>query len=250
MDQSLHELSAGYVLHALSAEEAAAFEAHLPECPACAAETADLRAVTARLGSAVAVDPPPAMKASVLARIDALTAAQAPEPDTPSGGPIVALRSRRLTLGARLTAAAAAVLLVAVGLLGVQLSRTADERDRLRASSDLVTRVLTAEDARRLAGAVAGGGRGAVVTSRDVGASVFVGSELTRPADGRVFQLWLIDASGTATSAGVFLPDRAGAVSRPLPADLGGAAAVGLSVEPEGGSSAPTTTPVLALPLS
>ena len=41
-DDSIHLLTAAYALDALSDEERAGFAAHLEECDACAAETAEL----------------------------------------------------------------------------------------------------------------------------------------------------------------------------------------------------------------
>ena len=55
--------------------------------------------------------------------------------------------------------------------------------------------------------------------------------------------------AGHPTSAGVFRPTADGDAAVALPAGVLDAAAVGLTVEPAGGSRAPTTKPVLAIPV-
>ena len=62
---------------------------------------------------------------------------------------------------------------------------------------------------------------------------------------GQTYQIWFLDSSGAATSAG-FVPagDHSAVV---LQGDPGAAAAVGVTLEPVGGSAQPTTTPVLAV---
>jgi anti-sigma-K factor RskA len=66
----------------------------------------------------------------------------------------------------------------------------------------------------------------------------------------QIYQLWLIPAEGAPISAGL-LGSAGGAlqtVSVALPADVAGFAAVGISVEPSGGSAAPTGPIVLVGP--
>ena len=67
----LHLLTGAYVLHALSPEEHAEFERHLPGCPSCSQEIRELAETAGKLASAVAVAPPEALKLQVMARISA-----------------------------------------------------------------------------------------------------------------------------------------------------------------------------------
>jgi anti-sigma-K factor RskA len=71
---------------------------------------------------------------------------------------------------------------------------------------------------------------------------VFVVSGMARPPGGKVYQLWF-DDGGTMRSAGLMDPDRSdqavlmrGGVAR--------ASGMGITVEPDGGSKQPTTTPI------
>ena len=58
-----------YVLHALPADERRGFEEHLAGCSICQAELPGLTAAAARLGSAVAEQPPPSLKPRVMAEV-------------------------------------------------------------------------------------------------------------------------------------------------------------------------------------
>ncbi|MEU6864436.1 anti-sigma factor [Streptomyces sp. NPDC046876] len=74
-----HDAAGAYVLDALPDDERRGFETHLAECEACSVEVAGLSAAAARLGQAVAVDPPAGLRSRVLAEI----ARTAQEPQAP-----------------------------------------------------------------------------------------------------------------------------------------------------------------------
>ena len=243
-DADLHLLSGAYAVDALDVDERAAFERHLETCPTCTDEVRELRATAAVLGAAEATTPPARLRESVLAQVRT-TPQQLREQDPSSAG-VVPLRAR----SSRLLAVAAAVLafaLVGVATWGIAAHQTSA---RLTAQAAQVSSVLTAADATTSTGAVGTGGRGTVVTSASQGASVFVGSGLSEPGADKTYQLWYIDASGSARSAGTFRPASDGSVVTPLEGEPRTATTVGLTVEPAGGSAAPTTTPVLAVPVT
>lgn len=262
----VHGLTGAYALDALSAEEREAYEAHLAACMLCADEVHELRATAARLGAVDEITPPPAMRQNVLAAISRIRQIP-PQVGTPvvplseddEARPLATVtdldgrRSRRTALV--LGVAAAVLAVVAVGL-GAQNAVLRSDRSDLRATNQAsaaafgdITSVLSSGDARTVSSAVAGDGTGTVVFSNTLDRAVFVGQGLATPSEDRTFQLWLITSDGTATSAGIFRPDDSGAATVALAGSLAGNATVGLSVEPAGGSSAPTTTPVLAVPL-
>jgi anti-sigma-K factor RskA len=89
-----------------------------------------------------------------------------------------------------------------------------------------------------------------VVVSPSLGSAVFIADEVAGVPDGRTYQLWLIGADGSATSAGTFTPGSNGRAAVVLSGSLADTAAVGVTVEPDGGSTQPTSEPVLALPLA
>ncbi|MFJ8487473.1 anti-sigma factor domain-containing protein [Streptomyces sp. NPDC094038] len=238
----LHRLTGAYALHALSDQENASFERHLVGCEPCAQETAELSATAARLGLAVAAPASPALREQVLRRI---TTVRQETPGTP-----IRVLPVRAGLKARLLSrwALAACLAAAAALGGTtvwQHQQAADARAEARQASrgaDEIAAVLAAPDARTRAAELAGGATGTVVVSRSRDRAVFVVSGMARPPGGKVYQLWFNDA-GTMRSAGLMDPDRSdqavlmqGGVDR--------ASGMGLTVEPDGGSKQPTTTPL------
>jgi anti-sigma-K factor RskA len=263
------EATGMYVLGALGAEERRAFEAHLPECEACATEVRSLRAVTGALPYAVPyADPPPALRGRVLA-----AAVQARRPS-----PIVGCEPQRKPASAAAAAgvaprsapwawgAAAASVLVAVGLaayagnLRAQLrdsqirlvnavSRLEESEQRLQVASRETTSVraslalLTAADVVELrlrgqAPAPTASARAFLSRSRGV---LFAATSLPAIPNDRTYQLWFL-TPGAPVSAGLVRPDAEGSATAAF-APAGGVArptGLALSLEPEGGVGAPT----------
>jgi anti-sigma-K factor RskA len=237
--------SGAYALDALPAGDVAAFEQAMEADPTLRAETESLQATAARLGMAGAEPAPAYLRERVMAQVEGT------RQDVPRAGSdsvVVPLRPRR---SLRLLSAAAALLaVVALGLSGWVIGLR-QENTSLSAAGAAVTRVLTAPDSRTVSGTLEGQtGRGAVIFSPSAGSAVFVGDELSSLPTDRTYQLWLIGSDGSATSAGTFTSGTDGRAAVTLSGPLGTAAAVGLTVEPSGGSTQPTTQPVLALPLA
>ncbi|WP_327237425.1 anti-sigma factor [Streptomyces sp. NBC_01317] len=250
----LHTLTGAYALHALAGDEEAAFERHLEVCPACAQEVRELAATAARLGRAVTVVPPPALKEQVLRRI--ATERQDPPklaPHTRGGGGGGAARGRALS-----RFVLAACLAAAVGFGGIavwqhqevrdarQRAEAADDRGQQR--SEALAAVLAAPDAKISTGKLADGATGTVVVSRDRDRAAFIASGLPRTPAGKVYQLWY-DDGGKMRAAGLLHPS-AGSDAVLMAGSVGSASGMGITVEPAGGSVAPTTDPlaVMAFP--
>jgi anti-sigma-K factor RskA len=257
-------MTGAYALGALTGEERRAVESHLAECAECAQEVREFEATAARLGAAEETAPPPRMRAAVLSRIaevrqlppDVGGDGGLPErPDGPGGpdrpGPIP-LQGRRRSAGRApstwIAAAAAAALIAIAAVLGAVAINLNNELREQRAQSAEVRQVLAAPDARALSGGVGSGGRGSVVYSEEAGRAVFVATGLPAPPSGQTYQAWYVDGDNPR-SAGVFQPDSSGDVTQVLEGDLGAAQAVAFTVEPAGGSTQPTSDPVLALEL-
>ncbi|HEY0577668.1 MAG TPA: anti-sigma factor [Pseudonocardia sp.] len=250
----IHTLTGAYALDALDEFERRQFEAHLARCPDCAREVDELRATAARLAMAVAEQPPDSLRHRVLAQV--ATTRQEP----PAGRPVNTeprgrAGDRRSGWAMRLTAAAAAIATAAAVVLGVVTARTAAQRDfaqaelaQLRAEYQPLTQLAAAPDARGGTGAGVGGGTVFVLASRELNKAVMVASDLPTPPDGRIYQAWLI-GQGQPRSVGLMQPG-VSATAPPLEfGGLAGAAKVGLTIEPAGGSPAPTTTPVVLFDL-
>jgi anti-sigma-K factor RskA len=238
----LHTLSGAYALHALADDERTAFERHLAGCPACAQEVDEFTATAARLGLATAEPPRPAVRADVLRRIVAVRqdSPRAGLPVRPGRGTGRVRPLSRWVLAACLAAAAAFG-----GTTVWQYERAQDARDvagRAQRTADDLAAVLAAPDARTRNARLPGGARGTVVVSASRDAAVFVSSGLAEPPRGKVYQLWF-DDGGTMRSAGLMDP-RPGGRSVLLDGPVGRATGMGITVEPAGGSSEPTSVPL------
>lgn len=277
--ESMHGATGAYVADALPAAERAVFEAHLETCPPCAREVRELAATVALLGRAVAVSPPPELFDAVMRRVRELPAAgpaavggeagadvdAAPGTDRPAE-PVPAAEAvppaepgRDRVRHARpgrpwLRWALAASLAAVAGLGGVavwqaeQAGTARQDARRAEARTAELAGVLAAPDATPVTGRLANGGTGTVVVSEQQDKAVFVASGMPAPPAGRVYQLWFADPAGAMRPAGLMDPARPGAPEL-MTGPVGRSTAVGVTLEPAGGSPAPTTEPLMVLAL-
>ncbi|MBW3664847.1 MAG: anti-sigma factor [Actinobacteria bacterium] len=231
----IHTLTGAYAVDALPDDERREFERHLDSCDACQQEVDELRTTAAQLAGAVAETPPAGMRAAVLAAIDDV---RQERPATE----VAAIDRGREWMPRVLGAAAAAFLLVVLGLT-VIVSSLNSRLDDLDATNTQVTEVLAAEDLDtvELEGDV---GTVRVAFSPTRGQGVLIGTGLEPLSDSRVYELWFLEG-GDPVPAGLFTPDEQGRVTFAVNGDLGGVEAFAVTIEPEGGSPAPTTEPVL-----
>jgi anti-sigma-K factor RskA len=141
-------------------------------------------------------------------------------------------------------AVAAAVALVASGALLNAGLGTGD--DFQQAQADGFAELVAADDVEQTVTAVAGGGEATLLRSDDLQRSAVAIDGLPELAGDRTYQLWYIDAAG-ATSAGTVDAAGSGTTWRVLDGDAAADAAVGITVEPKGGSAAPTTDPLVVI---
>jgi len=248
----IHTLSGAYALGALDDVEAAAFEGHLESCTACRDEVRSLTEAASSLADVAATPAPDRLRTSVLSAItEVRPLPPLVPPDTKeTPGPAVpdALAERRTQRARRtsrwLAVAAAVLAVVAAGAVWRTVALT-QQVTSITASAADVSAVLTSPDATTVTGSVSTGGRAAVVSSQQRGQAVLVADGLTPPPSGQTYQIWYLDSSGAATSAG-FVPEgeHSAVLLQGSPAN---AAAVGVTLEPSGGSAQPTTKPVLAV---
>jgi anti-sigma factor RsiW len=240
----LHTLTGAYALHALPDEERAEFEEHLADCAACSDEVGELAAAAARMGLAVSAPPHPAMKARIMARVPAV---RQDVPRVRLHAPSRALTRRlgRWTL--------AACVAAAVGLAGTtvwQHTRADDAGRRASVSrqrADDLAAVVSAPDVKSRHVRLPDGAAGTLLVSRSRDQAAFVASGMAVPPRGKVYQLWF-DESGTMRPAGLMDSERATQAVL-LDGSPRGASAVGITVEPDGGSARPTSTPVALMEL-
>jgi anti-sigma-K factor RskA len=263
----LRELAASYALDVLSDEERRLFEEHVDVCPECAGEVASLRATAGELAYSVPDREAPAhLRARVLQAIETIPAALPERPrtlivDRPRyatipwwfaaaaglaailvSGYALSLRARITFLDQQLTEAYARTAATQQQLQEAQAQLGRAQREVQRAS--LTTTILSAPDVLRIdlkgqAGAPAAIGRAFWSRSRGV---LFTASSLPPLPSAKVYQLWMLPASGAAPlNAGLVSVDAEG---RGLLTGEPGTSATpkgfAVTVEPAGGSATPT----------
>ncbi len=236
----LHTLTGAYALDAIDGTERERFEHHLVRCQPCEYEVRGLQDTATRLAQAVAAQPPEQMKPRVLAAV-ARTRQLPPVPDarplpTPRAG-----WTRRLAIP--IAAACLAVAVVLGVLLGISRHQLSTETARQRA----IAAVLTAPDARLVREPTSLGGTATVVVAPHLHEFIFTGSGLPALADARVYQLWVMGPGGTATSKGLLALAQNGQTAPVLAVGLAPGDRVGVTVEPAGGTTKPTTTPIVII---
>jgi anti-sigma-K factor RskA len=234
----MNELYELYVLGVLEPEETASIEEHVrDQCEYCVGHIAEASLVAASLSNLAELQKPPSrLRQRIIASVK-------PE-QTKNRGWLWAV--------AVLSAACVALVALAIGsassirIYREQISELTAERGQLREAVEILSR---SETRTVQFGRADNQAHGRVFVNRNRGL-VFVGSQLPQLAANRTFQLWLIPAAGAPQSAGIFRPNPAGDFVnvRTTPIDTG-VQAVAVSVEPSGGSPAPTTTPILVVPL-
>lgn len=229
--ENAHALSGAYAVDALDDVERARFEAHLRSCPDCQVEVETLRETAAAL-AVDPVEPPARLRAEVLAGIESIR----PLPPLIDRDQPAAPRRRPwyTTTGPLLVAAA--LVLVAL-VTTVALRPWADDTEpapELTATE----RVLEAPDAEKVAQEFPDGSVATVVVSRSEGRAVILTEDMALAPEGKVYELWLSTDGVDMIPAGL-MPDDGDATVL-LEGDASDAVAVGITVEPDGGSPEPT----------
>jgi hypothetical protein len=136
----------------------------------------------------------------------------------------------------------AAVVAFAVAVPSTIAWRESQRAAELQARADRITSLLAEPGAQVLAADVATGGTAVAVVTDD--AALVTATGVAEPGAGEVYQLWVMQD-------GVPVPDAtAGAADGVLEISTDAyraGDALALTVEPEGGSAAPTTEPVVVL---
>jgi anti-sigma-K factor RskA len=243
----VHELAGAYALDALDDAERERFERHLARCPSCAEDVQQMTSTATALAMAVAAEPPPGLKARVLA-----AAAATPQlPPLPAAAAARRRHGRRVTRSdwfPRLALGVAAVGVAAAVALAVVTVSTQDQLDRLQTQNQAIAAVLAAPDAQIATAASSKGGTATVVLSYAEQKMIFTSTGLPSLPNNKVYELWLL-STGSAQPAGLLPEPTDGKTAPVLAAGLTSADKVGVTVEPAGGTSSPTTTPILVMTL-
>jgi anti-sigma-K factor RskA len=241
--ENMHALTGVYALDAMPGRERDRFERHLTQCAACDSEVRSLQDTATRFALAVTLQPPAQLRERVMAAA-ARTRQLSPAPHAlalPQPG-----RPRWVNRVAIPLAGACLVLAVVLGIL---LGLARSELGTTRTQQQQVAAVLTAPGARLVSVRTSVGGHATVVVASSLHEMVFTSKGMPGLPSSKVYQLWVIAASGRATSAGLLSLAADGTTAPVLAARLVRGDTVGVTVEPAGGTTKPTTTPIVLIPL-
>jgi anti-sigma-K factor RskA len=246
MTDDIHKLSGAYATDALDDLERARFETHLATCEDCRAEVSELREAAARLADTTAAPAPASLRGSVLAGISQVRPLPPEVPDTATTAPRAEDRHDAAVRGRRwlpLLVAAAVAVLLGVGALVTQ-PWAGDDEPRLTAAEQ----VLQADDAEEVFLDLGDAGRATVVRSKSQDRAVIVTEDMVPAPDGKVYELWFQMPEDDMVPAGLMPDGEDQTVMLDGPAAQ--AKAVGITVEPDGGSEEPTAAPIAIFDLS
>jgi len=226
MSDDMHatDLLPGFALGSLEPDEELQARDHLARCASCRDELAALEEVMGRMALALPrADPPPGLEQKIMDRIQGTRRAAATREARPRPAFF-----RHPAFGA---AAAVLILLLGAGNL-VQWFRGAGAREP--GAPGLTTVVLVGVNTGQ-------GAYGTVVLDAQDNGGVLAMRGLPRLDADHQYQLWLV-RDRERRSGGVFSVDEDGYGNLLLqvPKDFKGFTSIGISVEPAGGSPAPT----------
>lgn len=219
--------AAAYVLGALEPAEARVFRIHLEECAVCRDEVEALEGVVQALPMAAPQHPAPRQ---LRRRVMRTVLAEEQKQGARSGRRAWSARSWSNPRSALVALAAAAVVAVAV-VGGLELSGGSS-------------------GSRVIQGRVAGISGSAELRLADGRAELIV-NHLSPPPPGHVYEVWLKAGHSPPSPASVlFSVSSGGRADVGLPRSLRGISQVMVTPEPDGGSPAPTHTPVIVAQLT
>jgi anti-sigma-K factor RskA len=244
----------GYDLGADTPDEARGFEDVAAELGLAAEPATPPPSLKADLFAKLASTPQlPAVPDAVPAEVPPVALAAPAAPDAPAAPAAPATESRVETKArarwfsrpAVIVSAAAAAIVLFVG--GVFLGSTiaGNTSFQVQQASALAT-INAAPDVQHATAVVDGGGTATLVWSGELGKSALVAKGLPVLANDKTYELWYI-RGGTATPAGTMNASGSGATWRVLSGTMSAGDAVGVTVEPRGGSDQPTTKPIVAI---
>lgn len=235
-ESHLLDLVPAYALGCLDGEESRAVEAHMESCIECQSALLDYQELVGQMAYSVPqIDPPPGVKASLMAQV------QSGQQTTPATLPHKSWWERLWDAMPRLTPAWLGASLVVIGFLVVSNLFLWNQVRDLRAAREQQMVVVALNGT-----GVAPESSGKIVISRDGQYGTLIVDQLPVLDESQQYQLWLIKDE-QRTSGGVFSVSDHGYGSLEIwsPQPLGSYDSFGITIEPFGGSPGPTGDKVL-----
>ena len=232
MRERFDDLKEAYALGALSEEERREVEDYLGKHPELHAEVDDLESAANLLALAPREhEPSPKLRRDLLRRISSSTDV------TPAADPTTRQTTFWRHFGTGGLGAAAALALVTIGMFAWNASLQEENRTlqgELEGQQKSYALQSTGE-AQEVRGEVVRLG---------YERAVLVAEGLPSPPEGETYQAWIM-REDVPEPAGLFEPNDTGAAAAPIEGSIEGADAVAVTVEPSGGSSSPTSDPLM-----
>jgi anti-sigma-K factor RskA len=247
-----------YALGTLPPADARRVRDHIATCDECRSEYAALAPAAALIGLSaetpgdLANCPSTLLKPRIMREIRKTAAKTAPARETRAP-------SRIPAWPAYLVAAACVVIAIGTSLYNVALTgQLHDAQGKLAASVTRSTQLASnlADERSTISEIMSAGSKHFTAAGGEVvvahGDKLYVAmQDLAPPPHGKVYQAWTLAKGAKDMAPSVtFVPDRRGVAIVALPVDARLTNTVAVSVEPDGGSKAPTSKPVLVVPLN
>jgi anti-sigma-K factor RskA len=230
------ETVASYVLGALPEDEHERFATHLATCDDCRSGVAELQVAADALPlAAVQLVPPPELKDRIMAVVGSeaqMQRAAETRGDEPAAAPHRPWWRRSFLAIRPLPAAAAAAVLIALGVVGGVLLSGGDSARTVQGKVEIAS---------------APNARASLQLSDD--ATKLTVRNMPPPPSGKVYQVWLKrPAQDPTPTTALFRVDSRGSADVEVQrGKLKGVEAVLVTAEPDGGSMKPTSNPVIAV---
>lgn len=259
-----HLLTGAYALHALNPEEAAEVEQAMQSSEDLRSEVAELTDTAVLLGlAAPPVQPSAAMRANIMSLLDA-TPQLPPLPGSsaqpasaaptsivsapthgaqPNGSGSAAVRAHRTWFMRAATMVAAAAAAVALFIGGAVVGSNLNRGDGDSQQASAFAALNASPDVRRSVTALPTGGTASLVVSPQLQRSAVVLNGVAGLDSGKTYQLWYVRGL-SATSGGLVDPSRNN-VYRVMDGTFQAGDQIAMTVEPAGGSTSPTSLPML-----
>jgi anti-sigma-K factor RskA len=234
MEAGIHELTAGYALDALDADERTAYEAHLAGCEQCRLELGSFWETTEALAVAASGPAPsPALRERILSDVRA---------EPPQNVVPFEPRRRRVAPVLGAVAAVAAVAALALGIWGASLSSDLDESRAALERQQEAAQILVHPGAQSVA-LQAGDGR--LVVDPDGQAVLVVNASPVGPSE--TYEMWIVPQGdiNAAEPAGTFSGIEGRLETQLVDGTVEDGDVVAVTIEKSGGVDKPTTQPIV-----
>ncbi|NPA91357.1 MAG: anti-sigma factor [Chloroflexi bacterium] len=235
--EEIRDLIPAYAIGATDPEETERVEAHLRECAACRALAEEYaRLADDLLYTIPLVNAPATVEERLMAQLPPLQPQRIPQ----GGRTQRADRGRFLFPRLRTWATVAAVVLI-LAINGIWLARVQKMEEQVTLQATALAYLVDGEKIPLNGDATAPDARGVIVVRPDSNIAILHLDHLPPLPEGKAYQVWLIRGNERDSGA-VFRPqgDQEITLIIRAPRPLGEYDALGITVEPEGGSPGPT----------